>query len=288
MMRSMLFVPGDRPDRFEKAVKSGADAVIFDLEDAVTAQGRPQARRDVAEFMRRGAREVPYWVRINPVDTADALDDLACIGPHRPDGIVLPKARSGVDLQRVDHWLEMLEVEHRFDPDSIKVLALITEAAQAMLNATTFAPAPARVIAYSWGAEDLAADVGASANRDAAGDFEFTFRLARASCLLTAAAAGIAAVDTTDIEFRDVDAVGRRARAARRDGFVGKLAIHPAQLAPIHAAFSPTAEEVEWARRVIETLSNAPGQGAVALDGRMIDRPHLKQAERILAALERR
>ena len=288
MMRSLLFVPGDRPDRFEKAVTSGADAVIFDLEDAVTAQSRPQARRDVAEFLRRGAREVPHWVRINPVDTADALDDLACIGPHRPDGIVLPKARSGADLRRLDHWLEMLEVEHRFERESIKVLALVTEAAQAVLNSTTFAPAPTRVIAYSWGAEDLAADVGASGNRDVQGEFEFTFRLARASCLLMAAAAGIAAVDTTDIEFRDAEAVGRRARAARRDGFVGKLAIHPAQLVPIHAAFSPTPEEVEWARRVIETLSNAPGQGAVALDGRMIDRPHLKQAERILAALERR
>jgi citrate lyase subunit beta/citryl-CoA lyase len=288
MMRSMLFVPGDRPDRFEKALQSGADAVIFDLEDAVTPKTRPQARRDVAEFLRRDAREVPLWVRINPVATADALDDLACVGPHRPDGIVLPKARTGADVQQLAHWLDMLEVLHGFERDRIKVLALITEAAQAVLNAASFAPAPARVVAYSWGAEDLAADVGASGNRDANGEFEFTFRLARASCLLMAAAAGVAAIDTPDIEFRDLDAVQRRAGASRRDGFVGKLAIHPAQLDPIHAAFSPSPEEVDWARRVIETLSNAPGQGAVALDGRMIDRPHLKQAERILAALERR
>jgi citrate lyase subunit beta/citryl-CoA lyase len=287
-MRSMLFVPGDRPERFEKAVKSGADAVIFDLEDAVTTASRPQARRDVAEFLRNGARDVPFWVRINPVDTPDALDDLACVGLARPDGVVLPKARTGADLQRLDHWLEVLETEHRFERGSIKVVALITETAQAVLNAASFAPAPARVVAFTWGAEDLAVEVGASRNRNADGDYEFTFRLARSACLLMAAAAGIDALDTPDIEFRDLAAVERRARASRRDGFAGRLAIHPAQLAPIHAAFSPSPEEVDWARRVIETLAGAPGQGAVALDGKMIDRPHLKQAERILAALERR
>lgn len=284
-MRSMLFVPGDRPERFAKAVASGADAVIFDLEDAVTSAGRPQARQDIAEFLRGGARRVPLWVRINPIDTDDAPLDLGAVGPVRPDGVILPKARSGADLERLDQWLAALEAEHRFAPGSIKVIALITECAQAVLNGATFAQAPDRVTGYSWGAEDLAADIGASANRTADGEFEFTFRLARASCLLAAAAAGVAAVDTTDIEFRDVAAVERRARASRRDGFVGKLAIHPAQIAPIHAAFSPSEAEVEWARRVVEVLANSPGQGAVALDGKMIDRPHLKQAERILGTL---
>ena len=289
MMRSLLFVPGDRQERFDKAVRSGADAVIFDLEDAVTPATRPQARRDVAHYLRGAPRDLPFWVRINPVDTGDALDDLVCVGPARPDGIILPKARSGADLERLDHWLEMLEAGHGFDRDSIKVIALITETAGAVINAASFAPAPApgRVIAYTWGAEDLATDVGASANRSDDGEFEFTFRLARASCLLAAAAAGVVAIDTPDIEFRDVVAVERRARASRRDGFVGKLAIHPAQIAPIHAAFSPSAAEVEWARRVIAALSGACGQGAVAIDGRMVDRPHLKQAERILAQSER-
>ncbi len=171
---------------------------------------------------------------------------------------------------------------------SLIAFALITETANAVLSGASFTTPPARVIGYTWGAEDLAADVGASANRTADGEFEFTFRLARSSCLLMAAAAGIAAYDTTDIEFRDVAAVERRAQASRRDGFVGKLAIHPAQLAPIHTAFTPTSDEVTWARRVVELMSAAGGQGAVALDGRMIDRPHVKQAERILAALERR
>jgi citrate lyase subunit beta/citryl-CoA lyase len=284
-MRSMLFVPGDRPDRFGKAMGSGADAVIFDLEDAVTATGRPRARLDVAGFLQGAERTVPLWVRINPVDTDDAPLDLAAIGPARPDGVILPKARSGADLEILDQWLAAMEARHGFASGSIKVIALITECAQAVLNAATFGRAPARVTGYSWGAEDLAADIGASANRTDDGEFEFTFRLARASCLLAAAAAGVAAVDTTDIEFRDLAAVERRARASRRDGFVGKLAIHPAQIAPIHAAFSPSAAEVEWARRVVELLGNAAGRGAVALDGKMIDRPHLRQAQRILAEI---
>ncbi len=287
-MRSMLFVPGDRPERFAKALASGADAVICDLEDAVTPVTRPQARRNVADLLRTTGRSVPLWVRINPGQTDDALQDLAAVVAARPDGILLPKARDGADLHRLDHWLEALETQHGHSCGSIKVIALITETAQAVLGGATFTSPPARVIGYTWGAEDLAADIGASANRSADGEFEFTFRLARSSCLLMAAAAGIAAYDTTDIEFRDLAAVASRAQASRRDGFVGKLAIHPAQLAPIHAAFTPTGDEVAWARRVIELMSTAGGRGAVALDGRMIDRPHVKQAERILAALERR
>ena len=287
-MRSMLFVPGDRPERFAKALTSGADAVICDLEDAVTPVTRPQARLNVADLLRTTGRSIPLWVRINPVQTDDALPDLAAVAAARPDGIVLPKARSGADLHRLDHWLEALEEQHGLEYGSIKVLALITETANAVLSGASFTTPPARVIGYTWGAEDLAADVGASANRTADGEFEFTFRLARSSCLLMAAAAGIAAYDTTDIEFRDVAAVERRAQASRRDGFVGKLAIHPAQLAAIHAAFTPTSDEVTWARRVIELMSAEGGQGAVALNGRMIDRPHVRQAERILAALERR
>jgi citrate lyase subunit beta/citryl-CoA lyase len=283
----MLFVPGDRPERFAKAVHSGADAVIFDLEDAVSAATRPQARLDVADCLRTIERTRPFWVRINPVQGDDALQDLATVTAARPDGIMLPKARSGADLQRLDHWLEALEAQHGLVRGSIKVIALVTETAAAMLNAASFSNPPGRVVGYSWGAEDLAADVGASANRTTDGEFEFTFRLARSSCLLMAAAAGVAALDTPDIEFRDMAAVERRAQAARRDGFSGKLAIHPAQLAPIHAAFAPSEDEVRWARRVLELMSTANGPGAVALDGKMIDRPHVQQAERILAALQR-
>jgi citrate lyase subunit beta/citryl-CoA lyase len=286
-MRSMLFVPGDRPERFARAAGSGADAVILDLEDAVTAATRPQARLDVAAFLGTAARPVPLWVRINPAQGNDALPDLAAIVAAKPDGIVLPKARSGADLQQLHHWLEALEAQHGQVPGSISVLALITETASALVNAASFSSPPGRVIGYSWGAEDLAADIGASSNRATDGEFEYTFRLARSSCLLMAAAAGVAAFDTTDIEYRDVDAVGRRAQAARRDGFSGKLAIHPAQVEPIHVAFAPSDDEVRWARRVIELMNSAQGPGAAALDGKMIDRPHLRQAERIIAALGR-
>jgi citrate lyase subunit beta/citryl-CoA lyase len=281
-MRSMLFVPGDRPERFDKAAESGADAVICDLEDAVQAANRPNARRAIADYLRKAGRSVPVWVRVNPIDSDDVLPDLCGVVPAKPHGVILPKASSGADLERLDHWLQVLEREHQLPNDSIKVVALVTETAQALLNAATFSKPPARVVGYTWGAEDLAADLGVANNRTADGEFEHAFRLARAQCLLMAATAGVAAIDTIDIEFRDVTAVERRARASRRDGFVGKLAIHPAQIAPIHAAFSPSADEIAWARRVVEALSNAPGQGAVALDGRMIDRPHLKQAERIL------
>jgi citrate lyase subunit beta/citryl-CoA lyase len=285
-MRSLLFVPGDRPERFAKAQAAGADGIIIDLEDAVTAATRPQARVHAAAHLRNAERNLPIWVRINPVQTSDALPDLAAIVAARPDGIVLPKARTGADLERLDHWLEAFEAQHGHAPGSIKVIALITETAQAVLSGSSFITPPARVVGYTWGAEDLAADVRASANRSADGEFEFTFRMARAHCLLVAAAAGVDAYDTTDTEFKDVAAVERRAQAARRDGFAGKLAIHPAQLEPIHKAFAPTAEEIAWARKVIDLMSGAAG--AVALDGRMIDRPHVQQAQRILAALERR
>jgi citrate lyase subunit beta/citryl-CoA lyase len=286
-MRSLLFVPGDRPERFAKAAASGADAVILDLEDAVVPERRPQARREVAHWLASAERAVPTWVRINPVDTPDALVDLAAIITGRPDGIVLPKARDGADVHRVDHWLEALEAQFGHPSGSILLMPLITESAGALLRAASFTSLPARVAGLTWGAEDLAADLGASANRTAEGEYEFTFALARSFCLLAAAAAGVPAYDTIDVEFRDAAAVERRARASRRQGFVGKLAIHPSQVAPIHAAFNPTADEIARAERVIAAFAAAPGAGAVAFEGGMLDKPHLRQAERVLAARAR-
>lgn len=287
-MRSMLFVPGDRPERFAKAEASGADAVILDLEDAVTPANRPRARAEVAGYLRSSPRAVPLWVRINPVDTDDALQDLAAVAAARPDGILLPKARSGEDVRRLDHWLEAMEASHGFAKDSIRVVPLVTECAAAVLHAASFAPAPRRVHGLTWGAEDLAADLGALGNKGPDGEFEAPYLAARTACLLAAAAAGVAAVDTVDTEFADVAGVERRARDSRRAGFVAKLAIHPAQIAAIHAAFTPSPQEVEWARRVLQAFREAPGLGAVQLDGRLLDRPHVRQAERILAAAPRR
>jgi citrate lyase subunit beta/citryl-CoA lyase len=286
-MRSMLFVPGDRPERFAKAATSGADAVILDLEDAVTAERRPDARAAIVQWLATADRAVPLWVRINPVDSPDALADLAAVIVGRPDGVVLPKARDGSDVHRVHHWLESLEARCGFPPGSIRLMPLITESAGALLKAATFTALPARVAGLTWGAEDLAADVGAARNRTPDGEYELTYALARSFCLLAAAAAGVPAYDTVDTEFRDAAAVERRARDSRRQGFTGKLAIHPAQVAPIHAAFDPTAEEIDWAERVLAAFRAAPGVGAIAFEGGMLDKPHVRQAERILAAAGR-
>lgn len=283
-MRSMLFVPGDRPERFAKAVASGADAVIFDLEDAVVPEQRPMARREIAAFLANGARSVPLWVRINPVESEDALADLAAVMEGGPDGILLPKARDGADVHRASHWLEAHEVRFGHQRGGVKLLPLITESAGALLKAASFTDLPARVAGLTWGAEDLAADLGAAGNKSPDGEYEFTYELARSMCLLAAAAAGVPAIDTIDTELKDAAAVERRARASRRQGFAGKLAIHPAQVAPIHAAFSPTDEEVSWAERVLAAFRESPGKGALAFEGRMLDKPHLRQAERILAA----
>jgi citrate lyase subunit beta/citryl-CoA lyase len=288
VMRSMLFVPGDRPERFAKAVASGADAVIFDLEDAVVAERRPAARQEIARYLASAERRVPLWVRVNPVESGDALADLAAVIDCRPDGIMLPKARNGADVERASHWLESLEARAGLEPGSIGLIPLITECAGAVLNAVSFTKLPARVHGLTWGAEDLAADVGALANRNADGEFEFTYAYARSMCLLAAAAAGVVAIDTVDTEFSDAAAIERRARDSRRQGFAGKMAIHPAQIAPIHAAFAPSADEIDWAGRVLAAFRAAPDAGALSLDGRMLDKPHIRQAERILAAAARR
>ena len=235
-------------------------------------------------YLAKSARSVPLWVRINPIETSDALPDIAAVAAVRPDGIVLPKARNGDDVRQLDHWLEVLEAEHGIAPGTIKVIPMVTESAAAVLSAATFAPSPARVIGMTWGAEDLATDLGAFGNKTPDGEYELPYMIASTMCLYAAAAAGVAAIETVDVEVRDMAAVERRTRASRRAGYVGKLAIHPAQVAAIHAAFTPTAQEVEWAGKVLAAFRESPGQGAFTVDGRLVDRPHVRQAERILAA----
>jgi citrate lyase subunit beta/citryl-CoA lyase len=283
-MRSMLFVPGDRSERFAKAIAAGADALILDLEDAVAPQRREYARGCIREFLVSGERHGQCWVRVNPVDSGAALADLAAVMPGRPAGIVLPKTRSVADVQRADHWIEACEVVNGCQPGSTALMPLVTETAASVLRMAEYLGLPARVNALTWGAEDLAADLGALGNRDADGDFESPYVLARTLCLYAAAGAGVLPIDTVDTEIRDTAAVARRARESRRQGFVGKLAIHPAQIAAIHAAFTPSSDEVSWAERVLAAFAAQPGAGALSLDGRMLDRPHLRQAERILAA----
>jgi len=283
----MLFVPGDRPDRFAKAAASGADAVILDLEDAVAVENRPQARAAIAVWLAEGVRGVPTWVRINSVQSNAALADLAAVAPAKPDGIVLPKARNGDDVIQVDHWLQAFEAADGFAQGSIRLIPMITETAHAMLSLSTFVRSPSRVTGMTWGAEDLATELGAASNREESGEYAIPYQLASAGCLYTAAAAGVAAIDTVDTEIKNLAAVEARARASRRAGYSAKLAIHPAQIAALHAAFTPSEAEIKHAERVLAAFAAAPASGALMLDGKLIDRPHVLQAERVLAAARR-
>jgi len=287
-MRSMLFVPGDRPERFEKAEASGADAVILDLEDAVAAAQRQKAREAITAHLKRSSRPVPLWVRINPIDSPDALIDLTAVVPARPDGLLLPKARDGRDVLRFDHWLEALEAAHGLVAGGIKVIPMITETAGAMLQLASFVPTPPRVVGMTWGAEDLATELGAAASRDETGHYEMPYQMASAGCLFTAAAAGVSAIDTVDTEIKDIAAVEQRACSSRRSGYVAKLAIHPSQIPALHAAFTPSAAEVAHAEAVLAAFSKSPSAGALRVDGKLVDRPHRLQAERVLAAARRR
>jgi citrate lyase subunit beta / citryl-CoA lyase len=282
--RSWLFAPGDSERKMEKAAASPADIVLFDLEDAVAEERKPSARTMVADFLRSRPDEGRnrLWVRVNPLDGPHALADLAAVMPARPGGVMLPKARGRADVERLDHYLSALEVSAGTEEGSTKVIALVTETAEAMFTTGTYAGAP-RLVAMTWGAEDLADAVGAASNRTADGEYGFTYELARSLCLLGAAAAGAVPVDTIQGDFRDLDGLRARAERVRRDGYRGMLAIHPAQVEVINAAFTPTDEELAAAREVVDLFAANPGAGALAHKGAMLDRPHLARARALLA-----
>ena len=279
MNRSFLFVPADSERKLEKAGSVGADALILDLEDAVAADARPAARKLAVEYL-QDAKDV--WVRINPIDTDDAQADLEAVLPGAPAGIVLPKPRSAAAAVLLADRIGELEEEHGLEQGSTRIMALCTEHPEALFTLDSYIGATPRLEALSWGAEDLAAATGAVANRDDSGNWLPRFEMARSLCLFAAAAAEVAAVDTVYTDFRDLEGLLRYASQARRDGFSGMLAIHPAQVEVINAAFEPTAEELERAARIIRLFDENPGAGTVGLDGKMIDRPHLVQARRLL------
>ncbi|MDX6740827.1 CoA ester lyase [Actinocorallia sp. A-T 12471] len=283
--RSWLFAPGDSPRKMAKAADGPADAVIVDLEDAVAEEGKAAAREGVAGFLASRAPEERHrlWVRINPLDGPHALADLAAVMPARPGGVMLPKARGRHDVETLDHYMSALEVAAGTERGTTAVAALVTETAGAMFTTGTYAGAP-RLVAMSWGAEDLADAVGASDNRAPDGGYGFTYELARSLCLLGAAAAGVAAVDTIHGDFRDLDGLRARAEKVRRDGFGGMLAIHPDQVPVINAAFTPSKEELDAAREIVELFAAHPGVGAIGHRGAMLDRPHLARARALLAA----
>jgi citrate lyase subunit beta/citryl-CoA lyase len=276
-LRSLLFVPGDRPDRMDKALAAGADALILDLEDAVAPAAKPEARRAVQGFLDAHA-QANLWVRINPLDGAEAERDLEAILSAHPNGIVLPKAEGGASVAELARRLT------ERGNATAQILAIATET-PAIFQLGTYGGAK-RLAGLTWGAEDLPAAIGASASREEDGRFTAPYELARSLCLFGAAAAGVAPIETVYPAFRDLDGLAAYAARARRDGFTGMMAIHPAQVPVINAAFTPSQAEVAHARAVVAAFEANPGAGALSLDGRMIDRPHLVQAQRILAAAE--
>ena len=286
--RSWLFAPGDSGKKMAKAVASAADIVLIDLEDAIDDSEKPRARtmaHDVLAAQASGRERV--WVRVNPLDGPHTLADLAAVMPARPGGIMLPKAGGRADVERLDHYLSAFEAANGIDQGATRVIVLVTETAGAMFTTGDYRDAP-RVVALTWGAEDLADAVGASTNRDDDGGYGFTYELARSLCLLGAAAAGVAAIETIQGDFRDLDGLRRRAEKVRRDGYRGMLAIHPAQVEVINHAFSPGEDEIAEAQAVVDLFAANPGSGAIAHKGAMLDRPYLARAERLLGLAGRR
>jgi citrate lyase subunit beta/citryl-CoA lyase len=280
--RSWLFAPGDSEKKMAKASDGPADIVLIDLEDAVAPENKAQARVMVRDFINANAGErARLWVRINPLDGPYALGDLAAVMPSRPGGIMLPKVNGRADVERLDHYLSALEVANGIDEGSTRVIPLITETAEAMFHTGDYKGAP-RIAALTWGAEDLADSIGAGSNLNPDGSYSFTFELARSLCLLGAAAAGVSAVDTIQADFRDLDGLRRRAEKVRREGYRGMLAIHPAQVEVINAAFTPTGEEIAEAQEIVDLFAANPGVGAIGYKGGMLDRPYLSRALQLL------
>lgn len=281
MTRSILFVPGDSLRKFERAAAGNADALVLDLEDSVAPDAKPAARGTVREMLAKGAPGKQLWVRVNPLDTDWTEADLAAVIGGKPFGVFLPKSRGGEDVKRLAALLDRHEAAAGVKGGATQILPIATELGAAMFGLGTYAGSSPRLWGLTWGAEDLAADLGTVVNR-VDGRYTEPFRLARSMCLYGAAAAGVRAIDTVCVDLDNDAIVASESLEARRDGFSGKMVIHPKHVDPVNAAFTPSAEEVEWARRIVAAFEANPNIGAFRLDGKMIDRPHLRSAKRVL------
>jgi citrate lyase subunit beta / citryl-CoA lyase len=276
-LRSLLFVPGDRPDLMEKALGAGADALILDLEDSVSLEHKGKARDSVASFLSRAPHALPLFVRINPLSSNLVDDDLATIVSAKPDGIVLPKAEGGNSLIDLDQKLNALGNTQAL------ILPIATETPAAIFGLGSYGSVTPRLCGLTWGAEDLPAAMGASTSREENGRYTAPYEVARSLLLFGAHAAGVPAIETIYPAFRDGDGLKAYAARGRRDGFTGMMAIHPSQVPIINAAFTPSQADLAWARRIVELFDLNPGAGVLSLDGKMVDAPHLAQARRLLA-----
>lgn len=284
-MRSLLFVPGDDERKIAKGLGSAADALILDLEDAVAPARKGTAREICAKALQSSNVTKKLFVRVNALDTGQTLADLAAVVRGRPYGIVLPKCRGGDDARLVGQYLSALEAREGIESGATRILPLATENGASMFGLGTYAGVE-RLCGIFWGGEDLAADLGAVANRDTHGRYTTPYELARSLTLFAAAAAGVIAVDAVYTNFRDLEGLKAEAAEALRDGFSAKAAIHPDQVEPINAAFTPSAADVAWAKRVLAAFDESPGAGVASLDGKMLDRPHYRAAQRVLARAE--
>ena len=278
-LRSLLFVPGDRPERFAKAAASGADAIILDLEDSVSLANKDAARHAIADYL-AGAREVFTLVRVNPLDGHLTAADIAAIVAARPDAIMLPKAEGAPSIAQLDL---ILRSEGAADASPPPILPIATETAAAIFTLGSYREAKDRLLGLTWGAEDLPAAIGATTSREADGSYTAPYDVARALTLFAAHAASVAAIDTVFPAIKDEAGLAAYAARARRDGFTGMMAIHPSQVEPINAAFTPGADEVSRAQAIVDAFAANPGVGVLQVNGKMVDAPHLKQAKHILS-----
>jgi citrate lyase subunit beta / citryl-CoA lyase len=289
-MRSLLFVPADSAKKLDRAMTSGADAIIVDLEDSIALDGKVRARESAAAFLKSVAASParPYlMVRVNGLQTGLTDADLDAIAPAKPDAIMLPKAEGGASVIHADGKLAVREAQNGLPDGHVKILPIATETAAALFLAGSFAGASARLIGLTWGAEDLSAELGAQSNRDATGRWLDPYRLARTLCLAGAAAAAVPAIDTVYVDFRDSEGFRRECEEACRDGFAGKMAIHPAQVPIINEVFTPSPTAIDNARAIVEAFARNPSAGVVGIGGVMYDRPHVVRAEQLLARANR-
>ena len=285
-MRSLLFVPGDQERKLAKALSAGADTLVLDLEDSVAAEAKAAARELVRGFLSKAPRQPSaprLFVRINSLSSPSWGDDLAAVMASAPHGIVLPKPSSGEDVHRLSLALHDAEAAAGIARGATRIIAIATETPASLLAMASYVGASSRLEGLAWGAEDLSAALGATASRDASGALTSPFRLARDLCLLTAAAAGVAALDQVFADIRDHEGLAREAHQAARDGFAGKMAVHPGQIETINAAFTPSPEEIARAADIVRLFAEHEGMGVVAYRGEMLDRPHVTRAQRILA-----
>ena len=278
-LRSLLFVPGDRPERFAKAAASGADAIILDLEDSVAPANKEAARGAVADYL-AGTREVITIVRVNPLDGHMTAADVAAIVGGRPDAIMLPKAEGASSIQQLD---TILRSESAPDASLPPILPIATETPAAIFTLGSYREARDRLVGLTWGAEDLPAAIGATTSRNEDGSYTAPYDIARSLTLFAAHGAGVAAIDTVFPAIKNEAGLAAYAARARRDGFTGMMAIHPSQVEPINAAFTPADEEVQRAQAIVDAFAANPGVGVLQVDGKMVDAPHLKQAQHILS-----